>query len=83
MWKYVRKNKLAAPYGKFKCDDKLSRLVPSSPEVRRTRSKSIMKSSLLLNNLGSHMDFSPVGKRKEVIERLAGCRRGWGRRGRG
>jgi len=72
VWEYIRKNKLVVPNGHMKCDEKISRVIPSNPEVRRTRSKNIVKRLTFYSHLDSHIDVAPIGKRKEVLERLAG-----------
>ena len=56
----------------MKCDEKISRVIPSNPEVRRTRSKNIVKRLTFYSHLDSHIDVAATGKRKEVLERLAG-----------
>ena len=75
VWNYIADKGLNYPtslFEEFKCDDKLSRIVPFEGNVRRTRSKSMVNYDTFFDFLRNHMDVAPIGKRKEVMERLAG-----------
>ena len=58
-------------YWEFKCDERLSRVVPYNPEVRHTRSKNKVYYSTFFTFVGHHIDVASIGKRKEVLERMA------------
>ena len=69
---YISKNNLRLSIDKYKCDEKLSRIIPSNPEARRTRSKNIVDIDTFWGHLDSHIDVAPTSKKKEVLEKLAG-----------
>lgn len=69
---YIYKNNLRLSIDKYKCDEKLSRIIPSNPEARRTRSKNIVDIDTFWGHLDSHIDVAPTSKKKEVLEKLAG-----------
>ena len=70
MLEYISKNNLRLSIDKYKCDEKLARIIPSNPEARRTRSKNIVDIDTFWGHLDSHIDVAPTSKRKEVLERL-------------
>ena len=67
---YMAENRLVTETGSIRLDEKLSRIVPSNPEARKTRSRSILPRDTFFHHLRSHIGAAATDRKEEVLELL-------------